>query len=1324
MQKITSHIAFFISLISVCFCGGLNAQSLDHQTINSGSAVLQSATGKLSVTTGQVIIGVGESVNLKVTQGFNQPDCDLNLDLGPIPKVCENGAPIQLYASIPSGVFSGPGVIGNTIHPDLAGAGTHQIAYRIDLNGCKDSAFATYTLKPKPTVAFVINDTVCKSGIYQLDQGFPSGGLYTGLGVQPSGPGFVFRPNLAGLGTHPIQYTYSDTNGCSASDTGAYIVIPNPAVSLNIPNTLVCHDVDSVVLTGGNPAGGFFTGNGVNTINNTFYPDSAAYGNQVITYNYLDTNNGCSGSAFAALLNDTLPNNLSINFPQVICSGQPAGFINAAQPLGGQYFGVSQGLSLGGYLNPNLIPPNTYQVGYAYTTNFGCSDTVYDQLTITAPQKPQLANIPQLCNSDSITPLTGGNPLGGTYSGLNIANNQIDPSKFSAGVFNYFYEITDSNNCIGRDTASITVINPIQINLNLPGNICDNVNPINLNQASSFGSGQYLGLGVQDSLFSPFTVGVGNTTKIHIFGLDSNNCASRDSAYVSILASTPVNFTMAGVCNNLNRIKLKGGQPSGGTYSGSFVDSVGYFYPSQAQTNSDIIYSYSNIQGCVSADTFNLTLFQVQKPIITEVPAICENDSDLALTANILGGKFSGNGVSQGFLHPNQITSSSASYYYAITDNNGCAAKDTSTINILPAPTISQNLKTNICEGEIATFELNEDKIYLWSDGHIGPSHQLSPNTTSEFSVTVSDGFCASVDSFTIQVNPKPSFSLTTQKPNCGMENGKIFVTASGATGPYEYNWSSGHFGTSVATNLSAGVYELSITDAYGCNTVKTYALSDNNAPSIPSPNINGLNCNDDDNASIALNINNPSLYEFSWLRGDTSLTINNLVAGSYFFTLKENSNGCTAVEEFRIENPQPIAIQPLIIPNTCGNTQGRISLNTSGGTGGYNFAWSSGETSDLIQNKTSGAYTVTVSDANNCSVVKDYFIPNGDKLFVQLDSLLPPDCAANNGAVALKTLGPNYTVVWGGTDTSYGLQNIPGGFYPVEVYDGACTVSLPFVLNNLKPLQPELCNVSIDTSSAQAVVVWQGNGENQMLYRRGIEEGAYQLVYSDSSNNQITYVDNEYINSSVPLTYKVITENQCGDLSYDDDYLSSIFLSAIRIDGDKVRLKWTEERQDPSSIIQYNVYGKQQGGTFNLISTVTPPKTFYELDSLGQYTAFLIHADVNYCGNQNIMFSNVTTRISFDPNLYREEVVESDRLLVFPNPAVNLTNLLFEKPPKGEVLVTLFGSSGQVILRTNFKAIAGQRRFELPLENLASGSYSLKVEYENTVENRKLLIN
>ncbi len=104
---------------------------------------------------------------------------------------------------------------------DVDNAGIYSVIIT-DQSGCSDTANATVTFNTSPIVSLSLNpDTVClNTPSYTLTGGVPVGGTYTGPGINLN----TFNPSVAGPGTHPIIYLYTDTNGCSNTSSAQIFV--------------------------------------------------------------------------------------------------------------------------------------------------------------------------------------------------------------------------------------------------------------------------------------------------------------------------------------------------------------------------------------------------------------------------------------------------------------------------------------------------------------------------------------------------------------------------------------------------------------------------------------------------------------------------------------------------------------------------------------------------------------------------------------------------------------------------------------------------------------------------------------------------------------------------------------------------------------------------------------------------------------------------------------------------------------------------------------------------------------------------------------------
>ena len=198
--------------------------------------------------------------------------------------VCSTDPIIVLAARDTGGIWSGPGVSGNTFNPAIPGAGNHSISYRItDKNGCTDSDAAVITVAtPDATITPV--DTLCADNPPVTLTAHDLGGIWSGPGVR----GNIFYPVLAGIGNHKVRYDILNAD-CSDSDSTIITVMPVPVITIQPPGPLYING-PSVTLRA-TPEGGIWSGTGVT--GNSFDPNSAGTGTHILEYETIPDRWGC-----------------------------------------------------------------------------------------------------------------------------------------------------------------------------------------------------------------------------------------------------------------------------------------------------------------------------------------------------------------------------------------------------------------------------------------------------------------------------------------------------------------------------------------------------------------------------------------------------------------------------------------------------------------------------------------------------------------------------------------------------------------------------------------------------------------------------------------------------------------------------------------------------------------------------------------------------------------------------------------------------------------------------------------------------------------------
>jgi len=208
--------------------------------------------------------------------------------------------------------------------------------------------------------------------------------------------------------------------------------------------------------------------------------------------------------------------------------------------------------------------------------------------------------------------------------------------------------------------------------------------------------------------------------------------------------------------------------------------------------------------------------------------------------------------------------------------------------------------------------------------------------------------------------------ATTVNVPCNGQASGSVSITVNGGTAPLTYAWSNGASGQTLS-NVSAGTYTVTITDANGCTATQTATVTQASAinPMIVTTNIP---CAGQANGSIDLAVmGGTTPYVYSWSNGSSSEDISNLAAGPYTVSITD-ALGCIASTTVTIFEPTPLSVSTSSTDELLGN-DGTATATVTGGTAPYTYLWSPGAaTTSSINGLTTGLYSVVVMDANGCS--------------------------------------------------------------------------------------------------------------------------------------------------------------------------------------------------------------------------------------------------------------------------------------------------------------------------------------------------------------------
>lgn len=358
--------------------------------------------------------------------------------------------------------------------------------------------------------------------------------------------------------------------------------------------------------------------------------------------------------------------------------------------------------------------------------------------------------------------------LAGSSSTSQVSISTLQPGSFSTVTVPAFLALGDTIqlqatpilvNGVNPSIADSIVISSLfgrgpQFSVPAYPHLCTNDSSLHLTGISPAG-GTFYGNGVQDSLFSPFTVGSG-VHAVTYFAQDLYGCF--DSTTFSVTVNDTLELTQMGgleVCEEDAAVALHLFQPAGGNYSGAGV-SNGEFIPSLVSAGFyRVDYEITAATGCQSTSWADVEV--KANPTLTKsaVDSVCQNDALLALSIfTPSGGVYSGVGVNAaGLLNPAILPAGVTTVNYYFEGTNGCSVTDSAEVVILEKPEIFLGEDTLICAGDSVEFQVGNDFTnVLWSTGET--SHIVLFSSENEYSVSAEwQNGCWASDSIFISVD-------------------------------------------------------------------------------------------------------------------------------------------------------------------------------------------------------------------------------------------------------------------------------------------------------------------------------------------------------------------------------------------------------------------------------------------------------------------------------------------------------------------------------------------------------------------------------------------
>lgn len=481
-------------------------------------------------------------------------------------------------------------------------------------------------------------------------------------------------------------------------------------------------------------------------------------------------------------------------------------------------------------------------------------------------------------------------------------------------------------------------------------------------------------------------------------------------------------------------------------------------------------------------------------------------------------------------------------YTVTVKDANLCSATATTTITQPAAAVTASAVSTPVICTTTGTATVTGaggnagGYTYLWSNTQTtATATNLSVAT---YTVTVKDSKqCSAVTSVAVADQSLTlSVTITKTDATCGNSTGSAtaHTTASGIT----YTWSPGNSHATSLSNIPAGTYSVSISDANGCSASATTNVQNSNGAQVTTSSTPVTCFGSTDGTATVSATGGSGNYTYVWSGGGaTTAAISGKAAGSYTVTVSDGSS-CNATASVLIGGPSAaVSASTVFTPVIC-NTAGTATVTGSGGnTGSYTYLWSPGnQTTATITNLSASTYTVTVKDSRQCSATATVSITNQSPTLTVSINKSDASCGNSNGTAAANTTASGVTYLWSpGGSTAASLSGLAVGTYNVTITDAnGCSASATTAIGNtsgpslsISASSPPSCHggtdgtatVSASGGSGTYSYTWSGSGGNAAT-ATGLIGGVYTVtVYSAGCSSTTSVLLSEPTSVSVTTT-------------------------------------------------------------------------------------------------------------------------------------------------------------------------------------------------------------
>ncbi|MDA9325321.1 gliding motility-associated C-terminal domain-containing protein [Flavobacteriales bacterium] len=897
------------------------------------------------------------------------------------------------------------------------------------------------------------------------------------------------------------------------------------------------------------------------------------------------------------------------------------------------------------------------------------------------PNGPFGSQIDVFCHGDS-TGYLSINPTGGTapYSFLWAPNGDTTSSISDLPAGTYVCVVTDDNGCNQGSFTSLSAgsnyiitqpLTPLTVSKSQTDVICHggSTGIATILAVNGSGTAPYTYLwdnnGSTSSTINNLSAGTYLCTIT-----DDNGCSFIDSVVITepatplISVNQSIDVSCFGGSNGAASVLVSGG---GTSYSYSWLNNGSTFSDIYGLTANTYFVDITDNLGCLIQDTVIVNEpTQISAIFNVDTAISCNVGHDGVLSADVSGGTpnytYTWTSNVTGFSYNDSVASniSEGLYTVNILDSNLCTNNFSIQVNDPDPIDLTNYTQTNIScfggnDGQINLTVLGATPpyTYTWSNANGQTTSSISSLNANTYTVIVQDangcyGNLGGATQSFLLIEPNAalttSYSLSDVVCN-GQANGTLEGFGQGGTPPYSYSWIGPGSYTSTGSyidSLVAGTYDLTVTDANGCQDHLSLDIDEPDAITlITSPTQPSCYGYSDGMAAVIVSGGTGS-YTYNWnstqlSNSQSGHTIASLTAGIYTVEVYDSTLICPAFASINIGQPSPIVVSVFTNDNLCfGSSIGTANTAVTDPFPPFSYHWSNNDSTSNISNLSAGNYNLTVVNQNGC-IQTDMFVNGSNTTSSSFDILEPTAIAlssivsditafgADDGEILLTTSGGTspYTYAWTGpastnyvngyTSTLSNLNNLVAGIYDVQITDSSgCQFLQSFVIN-----EPG-CNVVIDTTYSSPLCHDDNAQELTWTVSGGV--GPYTSQLTDNSSNSPWYGPNSGL-STVTL-FNTLPPGMYTILATDMSNCSAILTMPI-ISPDSMIIDFTAT--------DVECYGNNTGSLSAIASGGTPGsgsnytylwspnnQTSFNISNLIAGTYSVLVTDANSCQTTN----------------------------------------------------------------------------------------------------------